>query len=781
MKKVVRNFLDNNYINNEFYENYYTHIVEYCVIDAVSCFNLWKKNNILEETLEMCSLTFVDLLSGFYRANGFKISNLVSKIAEDNNISLSLVTTSTKKYEKFPRKTNKKKADVTEEAEKEVDIIDDQIIDEIFSKNTSGRTEKRDAEIDEELGEIVEKPKKRGKKISIIPKIKKEELSDEEVDIATTVKIPGGRVKSPLETGILNYALGVLDFQSMYPSIIIAFNMSPELVVYASDPSFDIQSKKYNSYEVQFETFHGVIIRNHREGLFPSILTHIFKKRLIIKELMKNEQDPYKKIILNCKQNAAKVFMNTFYGQTASPISPLSCPLIAGGITTTGVKLITMAEKFMEENGCLVNYIDTDSLFIRMAGREIDKKDVSKLEENTRLHVQETFKVISHLTERVNKLIQEFAMSTQLKLMFEDVFCPILFISKKKYCGVAHETIDKIDFKKKETVKGIEIKKRGNAGILVELGNQVIHTALNVTNTSPIKEIVTKIIHAYFNNDYPPELFVKASIYRKEKQNLRMNYFIENEKKKHNHVEYHDGDKIKFVYVKMNNILTEVGTKRKIKASDQMMSYDEFISPHNVAKIDKKRYFEGSLQGMFCGFLGYNQELSNAENIKENKKKINEFLNATIFLEENKEFIKEKKKRMDEAKPIKKEFLARIDKKIIFFMRNKSINEYEKLIKFINEQSETNEISTELNNKIDHYDKMRKNISVTLDNILHNNFYDLGKGVSLNISNFISKQLELSNNMQIMVQNVISLYEIIFKSILYNKLYKVAINSIKAI
>jgi len=44
--------------------------------------------------------------------------------------------------------------------------------------------------------------------------------------------------------------------------------------------------------------------------------------------------------LLNCKQLAIKVFMNTFYGETGNQKSPLFDVLISGGTTTLGQKYI---------------------------------------------------------------------------------------------------------------------------------------------------------------------------------------------------------------------------------------------------------------------------------------------------------------------------------------------------------------------------------------------------------------------------------------------------------
>ena len=118
-------------------------------------------------------------------------------------------------------------------------------------------------------------------------------------------------------------------------------------------------------------------------GLFPTVLLDLFNKRKQIKAQLKplvakKEQMEKKNDItsqeyedlcfdiqkIDSKQKAAKVFMNTFYGEAGNQLSPVYLLQLAAGVTQFGRYTIGFALKFVRGKGFVVVYGDTDSLYV---------------------------------------------------------------------------------------------------------------------------------------------------------------------------------------------------------------------------------------------------------------------------------------------------------------------------------------------------------------------------------------------------------------------------------
>jgi DNA polymerase elongation subunit (family B) len=113
-------------------------------------------------------------------------------------------------------------------------------------------------------------------------------------------------------------------------------------------------------------------------GVFGYVLKQLFDKRKAIKGQMKGWFDKIENMekqgleqtleyreaqfqyeYFNSTQKALKVFMNTFYGEIGNQRSPFFIVQVAGGVTTNGGRTIKLAQKFVEDKGCLVYYGDS--------------------------------------------------------------------------------------------------------------------------------------------------------------------------------------------------------------------------------------------------------------------------------------------------------------------------------------------------------------------------------------------------------------------------------------
>ena len=166
-------------------------------------------------------------------------------------------------------------------------------------------------------------------------------------------KYMGAIVVEPKEG--VHFNVTVMDFSSLYPSIMKAYNLSYETV------RCDHPECKENTVP---GTPHWVCTR--REGLTSLIIGLIrdlrvehFKARAKDKTIPEAQRSWYSVV-----EQALKVYANASYGVLGASHFPLYCAPAAESITALGRFAISETIKKAEEIGVLVLYGDTDSLFL---------------------------------------------------------------------------------------------------------------------------------------------------------------------------------------------------------------------------------------------------------------------------------------------------------------------------------------------------------------------------------------------------------------------------------
>ncbi len=150
--------------------------------------------------------------------------------------------------------------------------------------------------------------------------------------------------------GIYNN-VAVFDLKSLYPSIIVSGNFSPETI--AKDTDIDVVK------------INGTAFVKSPQGFLPEVINNLFEERAKYKKLMKGVaigSPEYK--LYDSRQYSVKILLNSLYGQTAFPGSRLYSPKIAEAITYMGREIIKWSKNKIEEKGYEVLLVDTDSLFV---------------------------------------------------------------------------------------------------------------------------------------------------------------------------------------------------------------------------------------------------------------------------------------------------------------------------------------------------------------------------------------------------------------------------------
>ena len=234
----------------------------------------------------------------------------------------------------------------------------------------------------------------------------------------------GGHVLEPV-TG-MHENVWVLDYKSLYPSLMRTFNI---------DPLTYVASGAENNDDIC--TPSGVAF--HRgEAILPKILDDLFRAR----EQAKTDKD-------EVASQAIKILMNSFYGVLGTPGCRFHNPDIANSITGLGRHFLLWSKAWFEKAGFDVVYGDTDSVFVRSG---IDDSREAK---------DEVYNLTASINADLARYVKDaWRVESRLELEFEKLyrrlFLPLIRHgsagARKRYAGVV-EGEDGVEFVGMEVVR----------------------------------------------------------------------------------------------------------------------------------------------------------------------------------------------------------------------------------------------------------------------------------------------------------------------------------------
>ncbi|MBE7180100.1 MAG: hypothetical protein INR71_02645, partial [Terriglobus roseus] len=239
------------------------------------------------------------------------------------------------------------------------------------------------------------------------------------------------------QSAFYNSPLLILDFQSLYPSVMIAYNYCYSTCLGRIVPWRG--TNKLGFSEFQREPRLLELVKDHvnvapnglmfvrpelRKSLLAKMLGEILETRVMVKSGMKVDRDDRSlQQLLNNRQLALKLIANVTYGYTSASFSGrMPCSEIADSIVQTGRETLEKAIALIHSVtkwGAEVVYGDTDSLFVYLKGRTRD----------------EAFKIGDEIAEAVTK-----TNPRPVKLKFEKVYHPCVLLAKKRYVGFKYES-----------------------------------------------------------------------------------------------------------------------------------------------------------------------------------------------------------------------------------------------------------------------------------------------------------------------------------------------------
>ena len=430
-------------------------------------------------------------------------------------------------------------------------------------------------------------------------------------------KFIGAYVKQP-KPGLYKWVYD-LDLTSLYPSIIMSINISPETKMgKVKNYTAELHMKgKMDSYTIidnnggeskplpkeQFNNFikkmelsvasNGVLYRTDKVGIIPEILNVWFDKRVEYKNEMKKfgkagNDEKYK--FFAQRQLVQKIMLNSLYGVLGLPAFRFYDVDNAEAVTLTGQTVIKTTEKIAnqyyskiigEEKDYNI-YVDTDSVFyqaaplVKVRNPEIDENSDEQM-------IPAILSVAQEVEGHINKVYDTMALkmfnihSHRFDIKQETIAKGGFWVSKKRYAQwiINDNTVDcdKLD------VKGLDVKRSSFPTYFKEVMGTVLMDILKSTDKNEIDDyILTKKDEMKKTNfiDIAKNSAVKGmSKYRFRNQALgefkkgtpahvkaaiTYNQLLKYYKVPYKYEPMKDGDKIKWVYLKNNPLgLDSVG------------------------------------------------------------------------------------------------------------------------------------------------------------------------------------------------------------------------------
>ncbi|CAM9205740.1 unnamed protein product [Pylaiella littoralis] len=273
-----------------------------------------------------------------------------------------------------------------------------------------------------------------------------------------------------------------MDFASLYPSIMRLKQLCYTTFV-KEDKYRGIDGVVYEDHEVADGVTATFAHRPGSKSILCEIEEVLGEERRATKKRMKGETDPFAYSLLDSKQKAQKVTMNSIYGFTGT-VNNGMLPLveIAAAVTSTGRDMIRRTKEYAERaHGCNVIYGDTDSVMVIFPEHR-------KIE-----NLRDKMKFCFDMGTRVSKEVTDL-FGYPVLLEFENIYFKYLLVSKKRYAGLSWESVEGPPTM---TMKGLVTVRRDNAPFVGRCASEAIHMLMDVgvaDGRARVKEHVTETL-----------------------------------------------------------------------------------------------------------------------------------------------------------------------------------------------------------------------------------------------------------------------------------------------
>ncbi|KAJ9474897.1 DNA polymerase alpha catalytic subunit A [Pseudozyma hubeiensis] len=298
-------------------------------------------------------------------------------------------------------------------------------------------------------------------------------------------KFKGGLVFEP-KRGLWDKYILVMDFNSLYPSIIQEFNI--DFTTVERPPTQGLEDEEVSTTaaavaaggaegeggadaSAEADKIPDVPSSDVEQGVLPRIIAQLVARRRQVKSLMKDKHaTPSQLMQWNIKQLALKLTANSMYGCLGFENSRFYARPLAALTTFKGREILTATKDLAESMLLDVIYGDTDSVMINTNATEY--REALRIGQEFKKSVNERYRL--------------------LEIDIDGVFERMLLLQKKKYAAVL---VDE-DGKRTTEIKGLDMKRREYSALSKNVSNYVLDQILSGQAT----ELVVEHIHEYLSD-----------------------------------------------------------------------------------------------------------------------------------------------------------------------------------------------------------------------------------------------------------------------------------------
>ena len=273
--------------------------------------------------------------------------------------------------------------------------------------------------------------------------------------------------------------------------------------------------------------------------------------------------------------------------------------------------LETESHHFAAGVGRLVVH-NTDSLYIACNAenyKDLDKNyftdHITKEVYTTQL-IERTFTLIDRYKDLVNEQLIQDNGTKYLKMSYEEVLYPAVFLGKKKYYAIPHIGI--VNFKpSKLFIRGLEVIKRGTSDVLKDICMDIMWSSVSIKNVHTIRQLILTSIERYFNSKWEMEYFIKTAVYKPDKQNVQVNTFMQRMQDIQYPVLPEAGIRFKYIIAKKFPYTYDIKGRQTLLSIGDKMEFIERARELNM-DIDLLYYFNNEITGQLARLLSYDTE-----------------------------------------------------------------------------------------------------------------------------------------------------------------------------
>ena len=418
----------------------------------------------------------------------------------------------------------------------------------------------------------------------MVPTIKYGSLPEEQYEGATVLEAQKGAYYTPITA---------LDFEALYPSIMMAHNLCYSTYVMDERRYGKIPGITYETFNIGNKTYK---FAQDVPSLLPAILMELKQFRKKAKRDMA-QATGYMKEVYNGKQLAYKVSMNSVYGFTGAGKGILPCVPIASTTTCRGRGMIEETKTYVEANfpGAKVRYGDTDSVMV-----EFDVGDRKGLEA-----IEYSWEIGERAAEECSAL---FKKPNNLEL--EKVYWPYFLYSKKRYAAKLWTKgkddqmhMDYID------VKGLQLVRRDNTPHMREVCKELLDVVLTSGDPGPPKELARERANELLSGEIPHDKLILSqslsdsykvggkSVSINSPESIHINQahvqVVNKMRQRKPGSEPQSGDRVPYILTKTDN--------SKAKAFEKSED-PNYVEEHNIP-VDYHYYFVNKFLNPVCDLL----------------------------------------------------------------------------------------------------------------------------------------------------------------------------------